>query len=126
MPLEMLDYSVNRKIEPKLGPKEIYIQGAVEKSELMVLFRYPHLCSGSVCLMKTVSSEMTDRQESIDKYKEWFRFENCYFSALSNTGLGRHLEFINCEFGEIDEETVKAPKNYYYSFTNCRFNTKKK
>lgn len=56
----------------------------------------------------------------------WFRFENCYFSALSNTGLGRHLEFINCEFGEIDEETVKAPKNYYYSFTNCRFNTKKK
>ena len=77
MPLEMLEYSVNRKIEPKLGPKEIYIQGAVEKSELMVLFRYPHLCSGSVCLMKTVSSEMTDRQESIDKYKEWFRFENC-------------------------------------------------
>lgn len=56
----------------------------------------------------------------------WFRFENCYFPVVSNTGLGRHLEFINCEFGEIGEETAKAPKHYYYSFINCKFNTKKK
>ena len=56
----------------------------------------------------------------------WFRFENCYFSSLSNTGLGRHLEFNNCEFGEIEQEMVKAPKHYYYFFTNCKFNTKKK
>lgn len=56
----------------------------------------------------------------------WFRFENCYFPVVSNTGLGRHLEFINCEFGEIEQEMVTAPKHYYYSFSNCKFNTKKK
>ena len=56
----------------------------------------------------------------------WIRFENCYFPKLFNTNLSRHLEFVNCEFGEIGEETAKAPKHYYYSFTNCKFNTKKK
>lgn len=56
----------------------------------------------------------------------WMRFENCYFPKLFNTNLSRHLEFVNCEFGEIGEETAKAPKHYYYSFTNCKFNTKKK
>lgn len=56
----------------------------------------------------------------------WIRFENCYFTKLSNTNLSRHLEFVDCEFGEIGEETAKAPKHYYYSFTNCKFNTKKK
>ena len=56
----------------------------------------------------------------------WMRFENCYFPKLFNTNLSRHLEFVNCEFGEIGEETAKAPKHYYYSFINCKFNTKKK
>jgi hypothetical protein len=53
----------------------------------------------------------------------WLRFENCYFPAVSNTNLSRHLEFVNCEFGEIKQEMINAPKNYYYSFTKCKFNT---
>lgn len=56
----------------------------------------------------------------------WFRFENCFFPAVNITNLSRHLEFDNCEFGEIEQETAKAPKHYYYFFTNCKFNTKKK
>lgn len=56
----------------------------------------------------------------------WFRFENCFFPTVFITNLSRHLEFVNCEFGEIGEETAKAPKHYYYSFSNCKFNTKKK
>lgn len=52
----------------------------------------------------------------------WIRFENCYFPKLSNTNLSRHLEFVNCEFGEIEQETAKAPKHFYYVFTNCKFN----
>ena len=55
----------------------------------------------------------------------WLRFENCYFPTLYNTNLSRHLEFVDCEFGQLDQETINAPKHYYYTFTNCRFNTKK-
>ena len=52
----------------------------------------------------------------------WMRFENCYFPAVSKTNLFRHLEFVDCEFGEIEQELVKAPKHYYYFFTNCKYN----
>ena len=53
----------------------------------------------------------------------WLRFENCYFPVLRNTNLSRHLEFVNCEFGELPEDTRKAPKHYYYTFTDCKFNS---
>ena len=63
----------------------------------------------------------------------WIRFENCYF-PLMGTGAGNnsrmlratHLDFINCEFGVIDQEVVKSAKRNHNTFTNCKFNTAKK
>ena len=60
----------------------------------------------------------------------WMLFENCYIPFLYNTEdnssnmlYSRHMEFLNCEFGELDMSTVSRGKNVSNKFTNCRFNT---
>lgn len=63
----------------------------------------------------------------------WMRFENCYIPFLYNTKdntsnmlYSRNMEFINCEFGQLEDATLKNAKNVSNKFTNCKFNTAKK
>ena len=65
MPLEMLEYAANTctkdyKIKPYLGKDEVYIKS--EKEGLQVtLFRYPHMNSGSCCVMKSAKCDAYDK-----------------------------------------------------------------
>ena len=60
----------------------------------------------------------------------WMRFENCYIPFLHNSKYetsrllySYHMEFINCEFGELDDVSVNRAKALSNKFTNCKFNT---
>ena len=58
----------------------------------------------------------------------WMRFENCNIPYLFKRSdksqyVSKHIEFVNCEFGE-DSETVQALfSKQYNKFTNCKFKT---
>lgn len=76
MPYEMLEYSgkysgiISRTedydIKPILGPGEAYIEG-IKENDQITLCRYPHMSSGSVCVLK---------QKSHDVFTRWFNFKN--------------------------------------------------
>lgn len=63
----------------------------------------------------------------------WMRFENCYIPFVWNSKdeksvllYSKHMEFVNCEFGQWDTSirskvTTKSTNTY----THCKFNTKK-
>ena len=60
----------------------------------------------------------------------WMRFENCYIPFLHNSKYktsrllySYHMEFINCEFGELDDVSVNRAKALANKFVNCKFNT---
>ena len=59
----------------------------------------------------------------------WMRFENCYIPILNGYGqrsrisTSTHMEFANCEFGELEQSTVNGAKSASNKFTNCKFNT---
>ena len=60
----------------------------------------------------------------------WMRFENCYIPRMYKKSDGskyysKHIEFVNCEFGE-DSETVQGHfSKETNKFTNCKFNSAK-
>ena len=61
----------------------------------------------------------------------WMRFENCFIPFVCNTKdsrsimlYSRHMEFINCEFGEYDTSIIGKASKVYNKYTNCKFNTK--
>ncbi|MCR5502667.1 MAG: hypothetical protein K6F53_06640 [Lachnospiraceae bacterium] len=74
MPYEMLAYSglgvderqAEDAIRPLLGPDEAYI-GGMRDGERITLCRYPHMSSGSVCVLK---------QKSAPEFEKWFRLRN--------------------------------------------------
>ncbi len=58
----------------------------------------------------------------------WMRFENCKIPSLykksdNSRYTSKHIEFVNCEFGE-DSDSVRAKfSKETNKFTNCTFNT---
>lgn len=63
----------------------------------------------------------------------WMRFENCYIPFVWNSKddkstllYSRHMQFVNCEFGEYDASIVGTASRVANKYTNCKFNTKKK
>ena len=61
----------------------------------------------------------------------WMRFENCYFPELTKKSdnsqyVSKHIEFVNCEFGEEEDSVQGHFSKATNKFTNCKFNTKKK
>lgn len=58
----------------------------------------------------------------------WIRFENCKIPSLfkksdNSQYTSKHMEFVNCEFGE-DSDSVRAKfSKETNKFTNCTFNT---
>jgi hypothetical protein len=68
MPMEMLEYSVHRdvgQIHPYLSKNTAYIHG-IKAEEDIPLFRYPHMNSGSVCVLKTQDCTEYDRYFNLD------------------------------------------------------------
>ena len=66
------------------------------------------------------------------EYAYWMRFENCYIPFLHNKEDNRsvllhskHMEFINCEFGQWDGHIPAKKTKNHNTYTNCKFNTKK-
>lgn len=60
----------------------------------------------------------------------WMRFENCYIPFVRNSKddkslmrYSRHMEFVNCEFGEYDTSVLGKASKVYNKYTNCKFNT---
>lgn len=63
----------------------------------------------------------------------WMRFENCYIPFVWNSKddkstllYSRHMQFVNCEFGEFDASIVGTASRVANKYTNCKFNTMKK
>ena len=70
MPMEMLEYSVHRdvnKIHPYLKPDTAYIQGTIPGDDI-VLCRYPHMNSGSVCTYRQALQPIYDDNKTTNKY----------------------------------------------------------
>ena len=60
----------------------------------------------------------------------WMRFENCYIPFLHNSKYetsrllySYHMEFVNCEFGELDDVSVNRARALSNKFVNCKYNT---
>ncbi len=63
----------------------------------------------------------------------WMRFENCYIPFLwnskddkSNLLYSKHMEFVNCEFGQLDMSVIGSAVRSSNKFSRCKYNTKKK
>ena len=63
----------------------------------------------------------------------WMRFENCYIPFVWNSKddksilrYSKHMEFIDCEFGQLDLSVVELATKNYNKYTRCKYNTKKK
>lgn len=57
----------------------------------------------------------------------WFRFERCYIPYLSKRKdnlqyYSKHIEFVNCDFGEDSATVLGLFSKKTNIFTNCRFN----
>lgn len=61
----------------------------------------------------------------------WMRFENCYIPFVWNSKdsersvmlYSRHMEFVNCEFGEYDTSILGNVTYVSNKYKNCKFNT---
>lgn len=63
----------------------------------------------------------------------WMRFENCYIPFVWNSKddksilrYSKHVEFIDCEFGQLDLSVIELASRNHNKYTRCKFNTKKK
>lgn len=63
----------------------------------------------------------------------WMRFENCYIPFVWNSQdkrsvllYSKHMEFINCEFAELDTTMLGLATRLYNKYSHCKYNTKKK
>ena len=63
----------------------------------------------------------------------WMRFENCYIPFVWNNKDNRsvllyskHMEFINCEFAQLDTTMLGLATKWFNKYSNCKYNTKKK
>ena len=63
----------------------------------------------------------------------WMRFENCYIPFVWNSKddrsvllYSKHMEFINCEFGQLDTTVLGMATRCYNKYSHCKYNTKKK
>ena len=63
----------------------------------------------------------------------WMRFENCYIPFVWNSQdkrsvllYSKHMEFINCEFAELDTTMLGLATRWYNKYSHCKYNTKKK
>ena len=63
----------------------------------------------------------------------WMRFENCYIPFVYNTKdsrsvmlYSRHMEFVDCEFGEYDTSILGGTSKLLNKYINCKFNTASK
>ena len=63
----------------------------------------------------------------------WMRFENCYIPFVWNNKddrsylIGsRHMEFIRCEFAQLDTSVLKLASRSFNKYSHCKYNTKKK
>jgi len=63
----------------------------------------------------------------------WMRFENCYIPFVYNTKdkksvmlYSKHMEFVNCEFGEYDTTVLGLASNLTNKYVDCRYNVKRK
>lgn len=61
----------------------------------------------------------------------WMRFENCYIPFVWNSKddksvllYSKHMEFVNCEFGQWDCSAKDMAKNNTIKYINCKFNTR--
>lgn len=61
---------------------------------------------------------------------QWLKFENCYIPFLNDFSDGKsrmlnttHVEFVNCEFGVIEQSVISSAKKDSNKFTDCKFNT---
>lgn len=63
----------------------------------------------------------------------WMRFENCYIPYVWNSRddksilrYSKHMEFVDCEFGQLDLSVIELATKNYNKYTRCKYNTKKK
>ena len=63
----------------------------------------------------------------------WMRFENCYIPFVYNTKdnksvmlFSKHMEFVNCEFGEYDTTVLGLASNLTNKYVDCRYNVARK
>jgi hypothetical protein len=63
----------------------------------------------------------------------WMRFENCYIPFVWNNKddrsvllYSKHMEFINCEFGQLDTTMLGLATRVHNTYSHCKYNTKKK
>ena len=63
----------------------------------------------------------------------WMRFENCYIPFVYNTKnkksvmlYSKHMEFVNCEFGEYDTTVLGLASSLTNKYVDCRYNVARK
>lgn len=61
----------------------------------------------------------------------WMRFENCYIPFVWNSKddksvmlYSKHMEFVNCEFGQLDTTLLGTANKNNNTYSNCKYNTK--
>ena len=126
-----IDFEADQlKKYPEIGNQDVLMENCSFKDNYFDLSSYNN-CMKDYGKTATVIRNCKFTSKIRIQAVYWMKFENCYIPFVYNTKdsrsvmlFSRHMEFINCEFGEYDTSIIGKASKVYNKYTNCKFNTK--
>ncbi|SKC41401.1 hypothetical protein SAMN06298214_0451 [Bacteroidales bacterium WCE2004] len=115
---------------PVIGNRDVVMENCVFENNFFDLASSMNTVPGYGKLATTIKNCRFTSQVKI-RATYWMRFENCYIPFLYKKNgeaqyYSKHMEFVNCEFGEDEDSAIGHFSKATNVFTNCKFNLKKK
>lgn len=125
-PQSAIDFEADEVISfPVIGNRDVVMDNCVFENNFFDLASSMNTVPGYGKLATTIKNCRFTSQVKI-RATYWMRFENCYIPFLYKKNgeaqyYSKHIEFVNCEFGEdVDSVTGHFSKGTN-KFINCRF-----
>ena len=132
-PRSAIDFEVGKvKYYHEIGNQNVIMYNCTFKNNYFDVASYYNTWSGYGKIATTIKNcKFTAPLKIEGTY--WMRFENCYIPFVWNSKddksilrYSKHMEFIDCEFGQLDLSVVELATKNYNKYTRCKYNTKKK
>ena len=132
-PRSAIDFEADQvKKYPEIGNQDVIMEKCTFKDNYFDVAAYNN-CVKDFGHIATVIRDCKFTSKVKIQAVYWMRFENCYIPFVYNTKdnksvmlFSKHMEFINCDFGQYDTTVLGLVSNRTNKFTNCCFNVAKK
>ena len=130
-PKSAIDFEADEVVSyPVIGNRDVVMENCIFVNNFFDLASSMNTVPGYGKLATTIKNCRFTSQVKI-RATYWMRFENCYIPFLYKKSgedqyYSKHMEFVNCQFGEDEDSARGHFSKATNKFTDCRYGVDKK